>query len=70
MCRWIFLFMLTISTPITFWSRLKRNWCHNGRGFSKETLDRDVNAAINIITAELAGLAFGESERLCNNNLL
>jgi len=27
-------------------------------------LDRDVNAAKNILTAELAGLAFGENVRL------
>ena len=33
-------------------------------------LDRDVNAAKNILTVGLAGLAFGESGRLGNNNLL
>jgi putative transposase len=33
-------------------------------------LDRDINAAKNILTVGLAGLAFGESGRLGNNNLL
>jgi putative transposase len=32
--------------------------------------DRDINAAKNILTVGLAGLAFGESGRLGNNNLL
>ena len=36
----------------------------------KEALDRDTNAAKNILTVGLAGLAFGENVRLCNNNLL
>jgi putative transposase len=36
----------------------------------KKTLDRDINAAKNILTVGLAGLAFGESGRLGNNNLL
>jgi putative transposase len=36
----------------------------------KNTIDRDINAAKNILTVGLAGLAFGESGRLCNNNLL
>jgi len=36
----------------------------------KSILDRDVNAAKNILTVGLAGLAFGESGRLGNNNLL
>jgi transposase len=29
-----------------------------------KTLDRDINAARNILTVGLAGLAFGESGRL------
>ncbi len=36
----------------------------------KKTHDRDINAAQNILTVGLAGLAFGESGRLGNNNLL
>lgn len=36
----------------------------------KKMLDRDINAAKNILTVGLAGLAFGESGRLGNNNLL
>ena len=36
----------------------------------KEVLDRDVNAAKNIRTDGLSELAFGESGRLVNNNLL
>lgn len=36
----------------------------------KKILDRDINAAKNILTVGLAGLAFGESGRLGNNNLL
>lgn len=36
----------------------------------KKALDRDINAAKNILTVGLAGLAFGESGRLGNNNLL
>ena len=36
----------------------------------KEALDRDTNAAKNILTVGLAGLAFGENVRLGNNNLL
>ena len=36
----------------------------------KKMHDRDINAAENILTVGLAGLAFGESGRLGNNNLL
>jgi putative transposase len=36
----------------------------------KKTLDRDINAAKNILTVGQAGLAFGENGRLGNNNLL
>jgi putative transposase len=36
----------------------------------KKGLDRDLNAAKNILTVGLAGLAFGESGRLGNKNLL
>jgi len=36
----------------------------------KKMLDRDINAAKNILTVGLTGLAFGESGRLGNNNLL
>jgi putative transposase len=36
----------------------------------KRTLDRDINAARNILTVAPAGLAFGESGRLGNKNLL
>jgi len=36
----------------------------------KITLDRDLNAAKNILTVGLAGLAFGESGRLGNKDLL
>lgn len=36
----------------------------------KKTLDRDINAAKNILTVGLAGLAFGERGRLGSNNLL
>lgn len=36
----------------------------------KRVLDRELNAAKNILTVGLAGLAFGESGRLGNNNLL
>ena len=36
----------------------------------KKTLNRDINAAKNILTVGLAGLAFGEIGRLSNNNLL
>lgn len=36
----------------------------------KKMLDRDINAAKNILTVGLAGLAFGENGRLGNNNLL
>jgi putative transposase len=36
----------------------------------KRTLDRDINAAKNILTVAPAGLAFGESGRLGNKNLL
>jgi putative transposase len=36
----------------------------------KKILDRDINAAKNILTVGLAGLAFGENGRLGNNNLL
>lgn len=36
----------------------------------KKILDRDINAAKNILTVGLMGLAFGESGRLGNKNLL
>ena len=36
----------------------------------KEALDRDTNAAKNILTVGLPGLAMGEDVRLGNNNLL
>ena len=36
----------------------------------KNTIDRDINAAKNILIVGRAGLAFGESGRLGNNNLL